>query len=133
MSIYRAKIDKADQAFSLYIRERDRWTCQRCFKIYEHDTKRIHNSHYWGRGRESTRFDPENCDALCFYCHDQWEGEKQGDYKLFKEKQLGATRYKLLMARAYTPGKKDRKAQLIIWRQAYLDLCREHGTTPLKI
>lgn len=133
MSIHKAKIDTADRWFALFIKERDGWECQSCHKQLEHDPGRLHNSHYWGRGRESTRFDPENCDALCFYCHDTWEGEKQGDYKHFKEKQLGQARYTQLMARAYTPGKRDRKAQLIIWRTAYRDLCAEKGITPRKI
>ncbi|MCH7541954.1 HNH endonuclease, partial [Patescibacteria group bacterium] len=63
------KLRLSDRLFSRYIRYRDNWTCQRCGKRFEEKAQNLHNSHYWGRGDESTRFDTENCDALCSYCH----------------------------------------------------------------
>lgn len=82
------------------------------FWIYERDGKcvlcgrrppevTLTNSHYWGRYASSTRYDPENCDALCFRCHFEVENAKQGKYREWKIKQLGPTRYKALEKRYY--------------------------------
>lgn len=55
--------------FSKYIRTRDNWTCQRCFKQYDPPTTALHCSHFWTRGNWSVRFDEDNCEALCYGCH----------------------------------------------------------------
>lgn len=103
----RIKLDKADIAFSQYIRERDNWTCQRCKRKFPPKTQGLHCSHYFGRGNECTRFDPENCDALCMGCHSAWDSNKE-DYRDFKVKQLGEERFKALRVRASSICKKDR-------------------------
>lgn len=76
-------------------------------------------SHFWGRGRQTTRFDPENCDTLCYGCHAFWEANKQGEYTRFKQRQLGQARYALLEIRAHQPGKPDRKL-IKLWLQRML-------------
>ena len=127
------RIDRADAIFSLYIRERDNWKCQRCGKIYDRDEANcLQNSHYFGRGNENTRFDPENCDSLCFGCHQYWGSENREDYREFKIKQLGENGFKLLLVRANTYKKKDRKMSFIIWSEAYNQLCQEKNITPKK-
>lgn len=84
------KITPADKAFSLCIRERSNWTCDRCDTFYpEGKRMALHCSHYHGRGKYSTRFDPNNCWAHCFGCHrylsahpaefTAWALEKLGD------------------------------------------------------
>jgi len=107
------KLRPADVKFSLYIRTRDNWTCQRCFKKYEPPTQGLQNSHFWGRARENTRFDPDNCDALCFRCHQYWGGDGREDYIEFKKKQLGEEGYKKLKLRAHLYKKKDDKLILL--------------------
>lgn len=64
------KISPADKWFSLYIRARDGWTCQRCYTYYP-DGKRqgLHCSHFHGRAKYATRYDEQNCEALCYGCH----------------------------------------------------------------
>lgn len=64
------KIRSADKWFSLCIRQRANWKCQRCGKYYP-DGKRmaLHCSHFHGRAKYGTRFDPLNCEALCYGCH----------------------------------------------------------------
>src|SRR3990167_6088440 len=99
--MWKIKIDQADKAFSLYVRERDEWTCQRCRTRFAPGSAGIHNSHYFGRGRESTRFDPDNCDALCFGCHRFWETQDREGYRRFKIEQLGERRHELLFARSH--------------------------------
>ena len=64
------KIKSADKWFSLCIRERANWTCERCGAICPDDKRMgLHCSHYHGRGKWATRFDPDNCRALCYGCH----------------------------------------------------------------
>lgn len=94
------KITKADSLFSKRIRERDNWTCQRCGTRYDPPTSALHCSHFWGRSNKCTRFDPLNCDALCYGCHRRWESNKQGEYRDFKIRQLGKKGYDELEKRA---------------------------------
>jgi len=107
------KLDKADTTFSKFIRTRDNWTCQRCGKRYPPPTQALHCSHYLGRGRENTRFDPENCDALCYGCHQHWGSADKEGYRDFKLHQLGRERFNLLLVRGRLYRKKDRKLSLI--------------------
>ena len=107
----RIKIRQADKQFSLYIRNRDEWKCNRCLKQYDEGSQGLHNSHFWSRGRESTRFDPENCDAMCFGCH-QYLGSNPAEYTEWKRKQLGETKFNKLKLRAHWLAKKDDKAVL---------------------
>lgn len=112
--------DAADNAFSQYIRLRDS-RCVRCGSEVVINDKGLpvshQASHYFGRGKESTRFDPENVDTLCAYCHKLWGGEEREEYKAFKIEQLGQRGFDLLMLRSNTYQKKDRKMSLIIARQ----------------
>lgn len=128
------KIDKADKVFSLYIRERDNWQCQRCRRMYNReDAGSLHASHFWSRRHESTRFDPDNIDSLCFGCHNLWESDKQGDYRDLKIKQLGEKGYRDLEIRYNMTTKKDRKLMLIYWTREYHALCKKKGIVPKKI
>ena len=110
-------IDAADKAFSNYVRTRDGWSCVRCGKHYEPPTSALHNSHYFGRGRENTRFDPENCDSLCYGCHQHWGSADKEGYRQFKINQLGQAGFDLLTLRANQYAKKDRKMALIVARE----------------
>lgn len=89
---------KADALFSRWIRDRD-GKCVRCGK-----KENLQNSHFWPRAWSSTRYDPQNCDALCYGCHygnsQGWERAKQGEYRDFKMKQLGLDGYNELEKRA---------------------------------
>ena len=117
------KIDKADRKFSQFIRLRDK-RCMRCGSRVEFNEKgepiTHQSSHYWSRGKESVRFDPENLDTLCFACHNLWgHGDERDKYKEFKIKQLGMEGFKRLDVRAHTNGKKDRKMALMIAKKLY--------------
>ncbi len=109
------KLRKADVEFSKYIRTRDDWTCQRCHRRYDPPTQALHCSHYFGRGRENTRFDPENCVALCYGCHRLWgHGDLRDDYTAYMVKRLGEQAFKKLKIRAYQYKKKDDKL-ILLW------------------
>ena len=119
------KLDAADIAFSQFIRMRD-GRCMRCGSEVEIGLKGLpvshQNSHYFGRGRENTRFDPENCDCLCGACHRFWGSDNREMYRAFKIKQLGEEGFKRLEVRAMTHGKKDRKLALMIAKQLLKNL-----------
>lgn len=67
----------------------------------------------------ATRYDPENCDTLCWLpCHYEWEHEKHGDYREFKLKQLGEEKYKALEKRARSIVKRqDAITQFVLFLQ----------------
>lgn len=108
------KIDKADQLFSRYIRLRDKF-CMRCGSKGngKEGINGLQASHYYGRRRESTRFDPANVDALCAGCHQEWGSTDREAYRVFKVRQLGLKGFKNLQIRAESYMKKDRKAMVI--------------------
>lgn len=110
------KIDPADRLFSLFIRYRAKWRCERCGAQYEIGSQGLHCSHFWGRARESTRFDEENASAHCHGCHSFLTAnpELHRDWKL---KQLGQEAYDRLMLRADARQKKDRKMAKLYWRE----------------
>lgn len=114
------KIDLADKYFSLYIRYRDNWTCQRCGGKYEPGSTSIHASHFWGRARESTRFDPVNVCAHCHGCHSFLTANPEL-HRQWKLEQVGQKEYDLLMVRAQITQKKDRKLMKIIYEKLYLE------------
>jgi hypothetical protein len=123
------KIDRADTLFSWYIRERDGWRCVCCDTQYRRKEQGLQNSHYWSRGNEGTRFDPDNCDALCFGCHRKWGGDDREKYKEFKLGQLGEERYKVLDIKAHSYSKKDRKMALIVAKAQLIDLLTGRSLT----
>jgi len=120
------KLDAADKTFSLFIRLRDK-ACVRCGRQGEDDRNGdaiigLQCSHFFGRGNESTRFDPENCDTLCMGCHQYWGSRNHEDYRDFKVKQLGEKGFKDLRTRATLYKKKDRKMSKLIAKALLDDL-----------
>jgi len=83
------------------------------------DARNLGCSHYFGRGRESTRFDPENCVSLCTLpCHSQiGHGEKRDEYKKLMIKKLGERGLALLELRANQYKKRDDAMDEIIIKE----------------
>ena len=112
-------IDEADRLFSIYIRQRDR-QCVRCDSLVKFNNKGLpishESSHFYGRGHESTRFEPDNADTLCMPCHRRWGSDDREDYRAFKLKQLGQKRFNSLLLQSNTYKRKDRKLERIKWR-----------------
>jgi len=90
------KLNKADTIFSRWIRERDKWTCQRCRKDYKDNRQALHCSHYYGRANWTTRFEPDNCVALCYGCHKYFDETNREAYRDFKLKKLGTKKFNAL-------------------------------------
>lgn len=118
------KIDKADKWFSMYIRLRDR-KCRRCHSPVQFNDKgdpiSHQASHFQGRGKEATRFDPENVDCLCGGCHSFFTS-MPWEHVQWQLKMKGQTVVDAIVLRSNTYRKKDRKMQEMIWKQAYKDL-----------
>ena len=114
------KIDKADRTFSWFIRKRD-GECVRCHSRVRFNDKGLpvsHQcSHYYGRGQEAVRIEPDNCDTLCMACHRIWGSDDREAYREFKIEQLGQDRFDALMVKAKTYHKKDRNMNYIIARE----------------
>lgn len=89
----------ADKKIADHIKKRDNYTCVLCGKRAPEYI--IDPSHYWGRYVMSTRFLPENLDAICRGCHFKIENAKQGMYREFKIKQLGKKKYEELQKTYY--------------------------------
>lgn len=108
------KIYAADRVFSRYIRLRD-GRCVRCGNTGsgKDGIETLHCSHFFGRRKESVRYDPDNCDTLCFGCHQHWGSDNRESYREFKKKQLGEQRFNALVVRANTRQKRDRKLSKI--------------------
>lgn len=89
---------KADDYFSLWIRQRD-GMCMHpdCRRKDDEDVKYMQNSHFFSRDEWATRFDPDNCDTAHPGCHQiKWERTKRTDYRQFKIKQLGKKRFNVM-------------------------------------
>lgn len=126
MSWGKIRLEPADIEFSIFIRLRD-GKCQRCFRLGETNSKGdgiigLQNSHFFGRGKRNTRFDPENCDALCARCHLEWGSNDTEAYREFKIKQLGEKGFKDLRIRSLMYQKKDKKLELIVAREMTKEL-----------
>ena len=115
------KIDKADQVFSLYIRTRANWTCERCLKYYEPPTNSLHCSHFQGRRKENTRFDERNANALCFHCH-QYFTANPAEHYAWQVEQKGQETVNNIVLASNTYCKKDRKLWFIYWSKKLKDL-----------
>lgn len=115
------KIRQSDKLFSEYIRTRDNWTCQRCGKQYQPPTQALHCSHFMGRGKENTRFDPLNCDALCYGCHQYFTSHPAEHYQWQVERK-GQKLVDALVLRSNTYKKRQDKDECLIWREAIKDL-----------
>lgn len=119
------KRTKADALFSDYIRLRDDYTCQRCFKQYEGKQKGIQCSHFHGRGKRSVRFDPENALALCAGCHSRFTAYPDEHVEWFKRR-IGPVKYELLSNRANIPQKVDEKL-IEIWLKNEIELLKQRN------
>lgn len=103
-------LKKADKEFSLFIRSRD----GKCLHPKGHEgCSLLQNSHFIGRANKNVRFDPENCDSICWFHHYKskdlgFEYQKQtiekhgfdGQYTLWKKAQLGPEKYSALIERS---------------------------------
>ena len=101
------RISKLDRLFSLAVRTRDHWTCQRCGKVYTPPTNGLHCAHIFTRSKQSTRFDFQNAVALCYGCHSFLDRNPMEKYAWYI-RQCGQSQFDALRLRSNTPEKVDR-------------------------
>ena len=92
------KIKAADSWFSKCIRERAGWKCERCGAQHEKNSQGLHCSHYYGRGSWGVRFDPDNCEALCYGCH-SYMGANPSLHREHKIEMIGVGLMEILTAK----------------------------------
>jgi hypothetical protein len=121
----KVRIRPSDKLFSEWIRTRDKWCCQRCSKQYDPSisTHRmaLHCSHFQGRGKEATRFEPNNCRALCYGCH-QYFTSHPGEHYAWQVETLGQDVVDALVLQSNGYKKRDDKAEAAKWREALKDM-----------
>ena len=108
------KIDKLDILFSKVIRLRAKETCERCLKPTPF--ARLQCSHFHGRRKRSTRWNPDNAAALCFQCH-QHLGENPLEHTEWFTQLIGEGNFLLLRVQANQIVKVDRKAVELYLKQ----------------
>ena len=120
----RIKIDPADEWFSKFVRLRD-GECLRCHSPVQFNSKgdpiSHQMSHFQGRRKEATRFDPENGDTLCGGCH-QYFTANPFEHVQWQISIKGENTVNAIVIRSNSYVKKDRKMAAMIWKKAYMDL-----------
>ena len=111
------KLRATDTYFSKALRKKRDYTCEKCKRFYP-DGKGLQVSHFYGRRNENVRFDEENCDILCFACHQNFE-ENPNDYRDYKFKRLGKVKFDALKLRANFYCKKDDKLVMMWLKKEY--------------
>ncbi len=81
--------DKSDILYSLLVRERAGWACERCnARFSEHQRGGLECSHFYTRSRRSVRVHPLNSAAHCTGCH-TWLGGNPLEFGKWIEAHLG--------------------------------------------
>ena len=113
------RIRLADKKYSEYLREKRNHICEYCGRRFKKGEKGLTVSHFYGRKSESTRFDDENCDVLCWLpCHNNFEQDPH-EYSRWKQTRMTPQAFKLLQVRAHTYQKKD-DAKILIFLNAVM-------------
>lgn len=115
MTFGKTKIRYVDRIFSTYLRKKRRYLCEKT-GVYYPEGLGLNVSHFWSRAKESVRFDEENVDVLSISAHQYFESHKT-EYEAWKKEKMGKRAFDLLMIRAYTTGKRDDKATLMVLKQ----------------
>lgn len=77
----------ADAAFSLCVRERAGWRCERCGAQHSRGSMGLHCSHHHSRRSWSIRFEPLAAEALCYGCHSLTGGTEERRREVLTEQQ----------------------------------------------
>lgn len=96
------KVTQADKYFSKCVRTAVNWTCQRCHATHQENSQGLHNAHWHTRGNWGTRFDPDNCAALCYGCHQYIDSHPYEKTEFF-EKRLGKGLAQIITEKANRP------------------------------
>lgn len=129
------KVTAEDRWFSLYIRARDRWQCQKCGRAYRpweefgdnSHLRGLHNAHMFGRGAHMTRWDENNTCALCYGCHAYLDSHPIEKTEFFR-KRLGDELFSITEFKShqtYFGWKKDAKQIEARYKKMFFDLVEQ--------
>jgi hypothetical protein len=91
-SYQRGKVKaELDAVYSTIRRIKGNWTCVKCHRQYEPEIdkdgiprqKIMTTSHYFGRGDMGGRYDDDNTDPVCIFCHQKIENNKRNTIEGF--------------------------------------------------
>ena len=102
--MHKIKLDSLDRMFSLIVRKRADGKCEYCGQV-----KKLQCAHFIGRRYRNTRWEFDNCVALCFSCHN-WMHDFPSDCDEFFTQRLGSKRVEELQIQARTYNKVDKEA-----------------------
>jgi hypothetical protein len=113
------KLDPADIAFSKWVRLRDR-KCMRCHSPVKFNEKGLpvshQASHFKGRAKEATRYEPLNVDCICGGCH-RYLTAQPDEHMQFQIKLKGQATVDKIILLASTYKKKDRALEALYWKE----------------
>ena len=125
------KITAADRWFSLCVRERAAWRCEKSGRQYAEKSGALHCSHTFSRRNKAVRWDALNATALSFASHKYWWHANPAEAAAWMEKKLGTMLYEVLREKAAQPYKMARgeekaiaahyRGQYAVMRQKRLD------------
>lgn len=111
------KITPADKVFSQWIRLRDK-ECRRCHSTVEFNSRGLpvthQASHFKGRGKQGTRFEPLNVDTLCYGCH-AYLGAQPDEHLAWQISMKGQAMVDRLILASNTYHKKQYDLEKIYW------------------
>jgi 5-methylcytosine-specific restriction endonuclease McrA len=117
-------MDKADIAFSQFIRLRDR-ECKRCGLPVQFNSKGLpishHASHFQVRRKEATRFDESNVDTMCESCHRLLE-DHPTIHRAWQIANKGEEKVNEIILKSNGYKKKDRDAEYVYWSKRLKEL-----------
>jgi hypothetical protein len=89
----KVKMAAKDKLWADLVKERDLYTCQRCFIAYPEGRRQgLHAHHIFGRSRKTTRHMIVNGVSLCFGCH-MWAHSNPLEFHERMADRLGWTEY----------------------------------------
>src|SRR5512142_2695553 len=103
------KLDALDREFSFLVRTLAQWKCARCKRQFSKSEPFLTCSHFHRRANKSTRYDLENCSALCWHCHSYLDAHP-AEHAAWKVAQIGHERFEMLKRRANKIQKVDEVA-----------------------
>jgi hypothetical protein len=103
------KITSADRYFSLCVRERADWRCERCKADHPRPSRALHCAHWHSRGSWTVRFDQANALALCYGCHVLTAKDRDAEHRPLMQKIVGDLELDRLAADKVRPSHGIRK------------------------
>ena len=121
------KVTAADRWFSLCVRERADWRCERCGAAHPPPSRALHCAHWHSRGNWTVRFDQANALAMCMGCHLLTSRERDSEHRPLMIKLVGDLELDRLAADKARPSHGIRKRQDEIsqhYRQQYAEMTK---------